>query len=195
MYDEYTENQLKIEEQPQHKIPGGQINETPGNLFDYENSYALAHWVSADCRFDVGLAKFFQARYSTRGEFRQAFAHEGNCIVTNNNHVFNLVIKKHQYDIPTLRNVESALAHMKEIAEERGVYKIALPRINSCTGGASWFDVKQSLINIFMGSDFDIRVVYLNEYIDGKILDPDMEKYNFGKDRKHIDGNLEKKYY
>lgn len=197
MYDKTIENQLKMEEQPQHRIAGGQINETPGNLFDYENDYALAHWVSADSRFDVGLAKFFQARYSTRGEFRQAFAHEGNCIVTNNNHVFNLVVKKHQYEMPTLRNVESALAHMKLIAEERGVWRIALPRISLSREDryCGWQDVKDIIMNMFMGTNFDIRIVYLEENLDGKILDPDMEKVNFGKDRKHIDGNLERKYY
>ena len=40
MYNKYIENQLKQEELPQQKIDGGRINETPGNLFDYENDYA-----------------------------------------------------------------------------------------------------------------------------------------------------------
>ena len=56
-------------------------------------------------------------------------------------------------------------------------------------------DVKQIIVNMFMGTDFDIRIVYLDEFIKGEIIDPDMEKLNFGKDRKHIDGNLEHKYY
>ena len=71
MYKEDIENQLKIEEQPQHRIPGGQINETPGNLFDYENEYALAHWICANSRFDVGLSKFFQERYSVRDDIER----------------------------------------------------------------------------------------------------------------------------
>lgn len=203
MYDESIENQLKIEEQPDQRIEGGQINETPGNLFDYENDYALAHWVSADTKFDVGLSKYFQARYSVRDEFRQAFAHAGSCVATNNSHIFNLVVKEHQYEIPHIENIKKSLQHMKDIAQERNIYKIALPRINvPCTAGSvedanccTWMDIKQELIQMYMATDFDIRIVYLDEYLRGSILDPDMEKINFGKDRKHIDGNLEHKYY
>ncbi len=199
MYDEFTENQLKQEEQPQQKIAGGQINETPGNLFDYDKEYALAHCISADFALGAGIAKLFQARYSTRDELRQRFPHhwtgQGYCLVTNNNHVFNLVTKNRYFEKPTLRTVEAALAHMKEIAEQEGIYKIAMPRIGCGLDKLDWQDVKQIIINMFMGTDFDIRIVYLDEYIKGRILDPDMEKVNFGKDRKHIDGNLEHKYY
>jgi len=201
MYSKYIENQLKQEEQPQHRIAGGQINETPGNLFDYENDYALAHWIGASSRFDVGLSKFFQKRYSVRDDIKQhhilTWNGKGYCILSNNNHIFNLVVKNKQYELPTLRNVELALAHMKEIAEEQNIMKIALPRISTPrdAAGFTWQDVKDIIMNMFMGTDFDIRVIYLHEYIKGTILDGDLEKANFGKDRKHIDGNLEKKYY
>ena len=200
MYSKNAEGTLAFQEQDQHRIAGGQINETPGNLFDYENDYALAHWISADSRFDVGISKFFQARYSTRDEFRQRFAHWGGsglCLATNNNKVFNLVIKQYQYEQPLLRNVELALAHMKLIAEERNVYKIALPRIYTRrkTEGFTWQDVKDIIVTLFGSTQFDIRIVYLEECLNGNILDPDLEYINFGKDRKHIDGNLEHKYY
>ena len=198
MYKEDVENQLKQEEQPQHRIPGGQINETPGNIFDYEKECALAHWIGASSRFDVGLSQFFQKRYHTYDDIKEHHVMDwqgkGYCILSNNGHVFNLVVKDKQYEVPTLRNVEFALAHMKEIAEEQNIMKIVLPRIGDASG-ITWFEVKNIIINIFMGTNFDIRVVYLDEYIQGKIIDGDIEKYNFGKDRKHIDGNLEKKYF
>ena len=195
-YDKTVENQIAIDETPEHTIPGGQINETSGNLFDYENEYALAHWISADCRFDVGLAKIFDARYSLRGALRPPLPHvEGCCIATHEGHIFNLIIKEHQYEIPTITAIENALHHMKSIAEERGIYKIALPRIYADSAGVSWLEVKDKLINIFAGTDFDIRVVYLNEYLDGSIIDPDMERLNYGKDRQAIDGNTRYKYY
>lgn len=199
MYDESIENQLKMEEQPDQRIEGGQINETPGNLFDYENDYALAHCISADFALGAGIAKFFQTRYSTRDELRQRFPHnwngKGYCLLTNNDHVFNLVTKNRYFEKPTLITIESALMHMKEIAEEKNIYKIAMPRIGCGLDKLDWMEVKQIIINIFMATDFDIRIVYLDEYLRGSILDPDMEKVNFGKDRKHIDGNLEHKYY
>ena len=207
MYNKYIENQLKQEELPQQKIDGGRINETPGNLFDYENDYALAHWIGASSRFDVGLSKYFQKRYSVRDDIERNhilnWNGHGYCILSNNGHIFNLVVKNKQYELPTLRNVEAALAHMKEIAEERNIMKIALPRITSPRDASdaagftcfTWQDIKQIIVNMFMGTDFDIRIVYLEEFIKGEIIDPDLEKINFGKDRKHIDGNLEHKYY
>ena len=180
----------------------GQINETPGNLFDYEKDYALAHWISADCRFDVGLAKFFQARYSTRDAMRQAFPHyewggSGICLATNNNRVLNLIVKQHQYEQPLLRNVELALAHMKLIAQERNIQKIALPRIyipRDAEGftGFGWQNVKDIIMDMFAGSGFDIRIVYLNEYYDGAVLDPDVERINFESNK---DKELSRRYF
>ena len=89
MYDKAVENSIMMNELPEHRIEGGQINETPGNLFDYENDYALAHCISADFALGAGIAKYFQARYGTRDELRQTcFSHvwngHGYCLVTNN---------------------------------------------------------------------------------------------------------------
>ena len=74
-------------------------------------------------------------------------------------------------------------------------YNIALARIYADAAGIHWLEVKQIIVNIFAGTDFDIRIVYLNEYLDGNIIDPDMEKLNYGKDRQAIDGNTRYKYY
>lgn len=199
------EQELQFNEQPQHTISGGQINETPGNLFDYENDYALAHCISADFALGAGIAKYFQARYGTRDELRQRFAQvysdrgywngHGYCLLTNNDHVFNLVTKHRYFEKPTLDTMREALIHMRIIAEERGIHKIAMPRIGCGLDRLQWQDVKDILMEVYGGSDLDIRVVYLNEYLNGRILDPDTEKINFGKDRQHIDGNLEHKYY
>lgn len=200
MYDKVVENSVMMNELPEHRIEGGQINETPGNLFDYENDYALAHCISADFALKTGIAKAFQDRYSTRDELMRLFPHrqwtgKGYCLLTNNEKVFNLVVKGAYFEKPSLITVKAALAHMKEIAEEKGIWKIAMPRIGYGYDGLEWQDIKDEIMDMFAGTDFDIRIVYLEEYLQGSIIDPDMEKMNFGKDRKHIDGNLEKKYY
>lgn len=195
-YDKEQENIIKMEEEPEHTLDTpGQINETPGNLFDYENDYALVNYISADFVFDAGLPKLFQTRYSTRDDLRQRFPHynwdgHGHCLCTNNLHILNLITKNRFFEKSTLVTIEEALLQMKEFCEIMGIYKIAMPRI-----GEDWQDVKDIIMNIFMGTNFDIRIVYLNEYYDGHILEPDLEMQNFGKDRKYIDGNVEKKYY
>jgi hypothetical protein len=70
-----------------------------------------------------------------------------------------------------------------------------MPRIGCGLDKLNWQDVKDIIIDVYGGSDHDLRIVYLKEYYKGSIIDPDMERINFGKDSKHIDGNLEKKYF
>lgn len=200
MYNQSIENQLKQEENNEHQIDGGQINETPGILFDYENTYTLAHCISADFAFNTETEKFFQSRYGTKDELKRFFLQnnwqgKGYCLLTNNNHIINLVTKNKYYEKASLATIKAALKHMKEICEQEQIWKIAMPRIGYESDGIRWQDVKDIIMDIFMATDFDIRIVYLNEYLKGSILDPDTEKINFGKDRKHIDGNLEHKYY
>lgn len=172
------------------------LNETPGNLFDYEKSCALAHYISADFAFETNLTKLFQTRYSTRDALRQAFPHyqwqgQGDCLITNDGNIINLIVKNNWYDKPNIVNVRESLEKMRDICLTRGIKKIAMPRY----GEIEWQEVKDEIVNIFMGFELDIRIVYLNEYIHGKIMNPDLEKQNFGKDRKSIDGNTSKKYY
>ena len=200
MYDKIKEQEIKMNEEPDHRIEGGQINETPGNLFDYEKDCALAISIGADFNFYGSLTKFFQARYGTRDELRQRFPQyqwngKGYCLVTNNNHVFNLITKSRYFEKPTLANLREALVSMRDIAEERKIPKIVMPRIECGFNGMNWQDIKDIIIDVYGGTNLDLRIVYLEEYINGEIIDPDMEKINFGEDRKHIDGNLEKKYF
>lgn len=196
MYDKIKEQEIKMNEEPDHRIEGGQINETPGNLFDYEKDCALAISIGADFNFYGSLTKFFQARYGTRDELRQRFPQyqwngKGYCLVTNNNHVFNLITKSRYFEKPTLANLREALVSMRDICLTRGITKIAMPRYREI----EWQEVKDIIVDVFMGFELDIRIVYLDEYIHGRIMNPDLEKQNFGKDRKSIDGNTSKKYY
>ena len=147
------EKELEFNAAAQHEIAGGRINETPGNLFDYEGEYALAHCISTDFVFDAGIAKFFQARYSTRDELRQRFPHAWNgygyCLVTNGGRVLNLVTKNRYFEKPTLATVEQALMHMRMVCEEMGVYKIAMPRIGCGLDRLNWQDVKDIIVRMF----------------------------------------------
>jgi len=179
----------------------GKINEVPGNLFDYDTQgYSLVHCISANSDFKHGIAKYFQARYRTKDEIKRYvpvnyWAGHGYCLATNNNGVYNLVVANDYFDKPTLATMREALEDMKYQCETRGTYKIAMPYIGCGFGELDWNDVKQIIIDIFASTEFDIKIVYLEDYINGEIKDPDLEKINFGKDRKAIDGNLEHLYY
>lgn len=175
-------------------------NETPGNLFDYENDYALVHCLGADFDCSFGIARVFDTRYSVRASLLKDYIENwwhgtGYCLISNNSNILNLVTKRTCYEKATLDNVRAALRTMKTKAEERGIWRVAMPRIATGYDGLSWQDVHDIIFEVFDGSDFEIRVVYLNEYLDGNIIDGDIEKANFGKDRKSIDGNTSHKYY
>lgn len=202
MYNEIDERKTSFyEDNNSMKDNGyGSINEEPGNLFDYEGGYALAHCISADFALGMGIAKHFQARYSTRDELRQAFPQHnwtghGYCLITNQNHIINLVTKRAYYEKPTLASLREALVSMKEICEERGIYKIAMPRIGCGLDKLDWFDVKKIIMDLFMGTRFEIRIVYLNEFIKGNILDPDVEKNTYESKHRNIDGNTRYEFY
>ena len=179
----------------------GNINEVPGNLFDYDTQgYSLVHCISSDFALDAGIAKYFQIRYGTRDELKNIFCTRvwdghGRCIMTNNNGVCNLITKQFYYNKPTLTALREALVDMKAQCETRGIYKLAMPYIGCGFDGLDWNEVKQIIVDIFASTEFDIKIVYLKDYIKGEIKDPDLEKINFGKDRKAIDGNLEHLYY
>lgn len=179
----------------------GKINEVPGNLFDYDTQgYSLVHCIGADYKMKDGIAKYFQIRYKTEDELKNDFFvrtwnGHGRCVITNNNGVCNLVVKRQYFNKPTLNTLSEALVDMKTQCETRGIYKLAMPYIGCGFDGLDWNDVKQIIIDIFASTDFDIKIVYLEDYIKGEIKDPDLEKINFGKDRKAIDGNLEHLYY
>ena len=61
--------------------------------------------------------------------------------------------------------------------------------------GLNWQDVYQAILTNFGDiEDMEIIIVY-QEDKELNIIDPDVEKMNYGKDRKPIDGNTQYKYY
>ena len=175
------------------------ITEVKGNLFDDNEGRALVQCLAADFSDKRGLANVFQARYSTCDELRQRFPHyfwkgHGDCLISNNGHILNLIVQQTDESPLTLEAMREALVKMVEICDERRIFKIAMPRIGCGLGGLNWLDVNNMIMGIF-DNRFDIKIYYLEEVLNGNVMDPDMEKYNFGKDRKSIDGNTKYKYY
>lgn len=169
-----------------------QINEIAGNLFDYERERALVHCVDAGFTFKDGLNKFFQIRYSTRDELKQAFPHyhwtgHGDCLVSNNGKIFNLVTKNKYWDKGDLERMREALVLLREKCKELGVRKIAMPRLGCGFDGLYWSDVKNMIDEIFLGENFDIVIVYIHEAINGTIIEPGLPEKR--------DELLSKKFY
>ena len=178
-------------------------NETPVNLFIYEEDYALAHCISADFTLGEGIARSFNARYGTRADLRSTYGDnvlrfwqgKGFCLLSNDGHVFNLVVKGYEHQRASYQTLREALIDMRETAKKIGVEKIAMPRLCCGHEGLDWNKVHDIIFEVFDPTALEIRVAYLDEFIKGRVIEPDLEKQNFGKDRKNIDGNLSRRYY
>ena len=156
----------------------GKINEVPGNLFDYDTQgYSLVHCIGADYKMKDGIAKYFQIRYKTEDELKNNFfvrtwTGHGRCVITNNNGVCNLVVKRQYFNKPTLKTLREALVDMKAQCETRSIYKLAMPYIGCGIDGLDWNDVKQIIVDIFASacqdffqrSTFDIIFMSVGVY-------------------------------
>lgn len=160
-------------------------NEVPGVLFDYDKEYALAQWISADFQYTSKLPQLMQARYDTFSELKSCYPNKfwpnfGYCLPTNNGHVFNLVVCANYWETPSYRSVREALQALVVAAEFRGVTKIALPQVK----GLDWQKVHDIIFDVCNVDWLEIKVVYDKEYINGNIVEPDVERIRFEKEGK-----------
>ena len=136
-----------------------------GNLFSVEGQgYYFAHCISADFALEQGIARQFNRRYDMRNKL---IAQEGpftrkqpNCILIDN--VFNLVTKKFKYNKPTYDTIETSLRMMKEVCIEKGITKIAIPKIGCGLDKLNWNSVENKIHKVFRSTDIEIRVINID---------------------------------
>ena len=149
-------------------------NEKQGNIFDYENDYAIAHCISADLGLSTGLAGVMEERYGVRASLQSIYGSKlyfnghGYCLPSNNGHIFNLIVQGGEYGPFTYEAAEEALRAMFIIALSRGVRKIVMPKIGAGLAGLDWEKMKKVILGIVekieialaVELDIEILVVY-----------------------------------
>lgn len=148
------------------------LKEEQRDLFSLPHGYWFAHCISADFALGAGIAKQFEERYNMRHMLRTAFGYGEfgmevwdwdewgpSCLYCSN--VLNLVTKKKCFYKPTLEDLEEALKDMKEVCLERGVTKLAMPRIGCGLDRLNWDDVRPMIEEIFEDMDIEILVCVL----------------------------------
>ena len=136
------------------------------DLFDGTEDYYLAHCISADFSVSKGIVVQFDRRFSI-GEklrtgwlgYRAAWEREGkefDCLLTDR--VFNLVTKERYNFKPTYDSVRGALELMRGICQEKGIRRVAMPRIASGLDRLSWPEVSKIIRDVFAGTDIEIMV-------------------------------------
>ena len=175
-------------------------NEKIGNIFDYEDDYAIAHCISADLGLSTGLAGVMESRYGIRASLQSIYGNKlyfngyGYCLPSNNGHIFNLIVQAKEYGPFTYEAAEEALCAMFIIALSRGVNKIVMPRIGAGLAGLDWAKMKKILLNVYekiemnlaIDADIEVLVVYPEENVELHIVEPSVPRE---------DKELSKKYF
>ena len=110
--------------------------------------------VQFDRRFGVGE----KLRTGWPG-YRAAWGCEGkefDCLLTDK--VFNLVTKERYNDKPTYDSVRGTLEMMCCMCLEKGIRKVAMPKLNSGLDWPSWMEVLKIIRQKFAGSGIEIMI-------------------------------------
>lgn len=125
------------------------------SVFSAPQGYHLAHAISRDKCFKVGLPKLFNETFDLAEKLRSENLEIGECYPTGN--VYSLCVKDSSYDAPDRDSLLDCLARMREHMEADKVRKLAIPKICCGKMGLEWDDVK-SMID-FTFSDMEVEII------------------------------------
>lgn len=135
------------------------------DLFSVPDNYYLAHCISADFGMGKGIVVEFNRRFDMKRKITDLYPDgfrdpDGcyepmGCVLIDR--VFNLITKRRYYDKPTYYTLEGALYFMKEICQDNGIKKVAIPIIGCGLDRLKWDKVSEIIKRMF--SDMDIEIL------------------------------------
>ena len=138
------------------------INVIEKDLFTVDDSYYLAHCISADYVLGAGIAVQFNRRFNMRRRLKQVGTGVWpDCILVGR--VFNLVTKERAFHKPTYDSLKESLEIMRLLAVKNHASKIAMPLIGCGLDQLEWGKVLQILKDVFWYTDIEILVCYLEK--------------------------------
>ena len=129
------------------------------NIMAVPQSYYLAHGISRDLNFKVGLPALFEKQFNLKEKLTYFYGDDldiGEAYLTDN--VYSLVVKDSSYDMPDRDMLIGTLQEVHRDMDERKVKKLAIPRLCCGRNGLDWDDVKKMIEDEFRGSDVEILV-------------------------------------
>lgn len=142
-------------------------SETNQDLFTLDDSWSLAHCISADAKMGAGIATEFKRRFDLsqttvagqRGRLTVGTAHEEH--ISGQQRIFNLITKEKYYQKPTYDSLTQSLIAMRNQAIDLGVKRIAMPKIGAGLDRLNWAKNRAIIKEIFEDTDIEINVCYL----------------------------------
>lgn len=141
--------------------------EIKGNLFKAPKDFHFAHCISSDLKMGAGIAVPMNKKFKLRQQFNlytlpdssfKQYLKHPMCIKTSK--VFNLITKERYFYKPTYGSLYKSLEIMKQIIIDKGIYKIAMPKIGCGLDKLQWVHIQKMIKEIFHEIDIEIRVYY-----------------------------------
>lgn len=127
------------------------------DLFSVPEDYYLAHCISADFGMGKGIVVEFNKRFNMKQKITELYPDgfrdpDGyyepiGCVLIDK--VFNLITKKRYFDKPTYYSLEGALYFMREICQDNGIKKVAMPFIGCGLDRLKWNKVSNIIRKMF----------------------------------------------
>ena len=142
------------------------INEVKGNVLMTEEEMTIAHAISGDYTLGAGIAKVINEELDMAKKLHLNFDNSdgsqlGNALYVDN--IFNLVVKETYRDTVDEDDLYAALLDMRNQCEEKGIKKIAMPKICCGREKMEWEDVKELIEDAFAETDIVILVYSLGD--------------------------------
>lgn len=134
------------------------------DLFSVDDSYYLAHCISADFAMGKGIVLEFNKRFDMKNRLKTMYPNyleswqNGNkydCILVNR--VFNLITKEKYFNKPTYKSMRGSLEIMKNLCIKNNIHKLAMPIIGCGLDRLKWEKVSEIIQGVF--SDIDIEII------------------------------------
>lgn len=169
-------------------------NETIGNITDYENDYVICIPYELPIEASPSWNPLVDRYYNRINDKNLVWKGKGFCIVSPNGKQIAMVNRPYARGYFMFQHIVECLQELHHVCIEHGFRKIAIPQFNIID--KHWSEFYKTTLEIFGDiEDMEIVVVKAKEQDELNIIDPDVEKMNYGKDRKSIDGNTQYKYY
>lgn len=138
------------------------------DLFSVSDDYYLAHCISADFGMGKGIVVEFNKRFDMKNKLVNKYHDfvrywddvsnecKGTCILEGR--IFNLVTKRNYWLNPTYKTLTQSLEHMKTLAINNGVKKIAMPVIGCGLDRLQWAKVSRIIQDVFEDTNVEILV-------------------------------------
>lgn len=144
------------------------LREEQGDLFAEEilREYSLCHCVSSDFALGAGIAKIF-AKMGVKKKLLEQYPKQwqgrGYCLFTETDSVLvaNLVTKERYFHKPTLETLRQALEDLCKQALDRGLKKLAMPKIGCGLDKLEWNDVSGIIKEIFKDTEIQILLKFI----------------------------------